>query len=112
MPTRDDLRRTLEDRLRTLEGRARKLQADRRRAQGPLDRDSEEQALELENAEVVDVLDETGRSELLAVREALARLDDGSFGRCRGCGEAIAPARLEALPTATLCIDCASGSPG
>src|SRR3954452_14169549 len=40
------------------------------------------------------------------VDSALARIDDGTFGSCDSCGKPIAPARLEALPRAALCIDC------
>jgi RNA polymerase-binding transcription factor DksA len=42
------------------------------------------------------------------VEAAIARLADGSYGRCRQCGQPIAPARLEAVPTAQLCMACAS----
>ncbi|MFD6053646.1 TraR/DksA family transcriptional regulator [Agromyces sp. NPDC060279] len=45
--------------------------------------------------------------ELAEVDRALARLADGSYGVCTNCGKPIAVARLEARPTATLCIDCA-----
>jgi RNA polymerase-binding transcription factor DksA len=38
------------------------------------------------------------------VRHALARLDDGSFGRCEACGEPIGAERLDALPYTTLCL--------
>src|SRR5215210_8464614 len=44
--------------------------------------------------------------QLELVDAALARIDAGTFGRCASCGNAIAPARLEALPWAALCIDC------
>ena len=37
---------------------------------------------------------------------ALQRIDDGSFGNCERCGEAIGDKRLEALPFARHCIDC------
>lgn len=52
-------------------------------------------------------------TQLLATREdivrALAKLDDGSYGRCDVCGEPIPEGRLEALPWAVLCIkDAAS----
>ena len=40
------------------------------------------------------------------VDAALQRLDEGTFGACRRCGDPIAPARLEALPWAAYCIDC------
>jgi DnaK suppressor protein len=43
---------------------------------------------------------------LAQVDAALARLDDGTFGRCLRCGREIAPARLEALPWAAHCIEC------
>lgn len=39
------------------------------------------------------------------VEAALGRIDDGSFGRCENCGEAIEAERLDALPYATLCLD-------
>ena len=42
------------------------------------------------------------------VDEALERLDSGSFGDCRVCGGGIGRPRLEAVPTATRCIDCKS----
>jgi RNA polymerase-binding transcription factor DksA len=44
------------------------------------------------------------------VRAALARLDNGAFGRCEQCGKAIAAARLEAIPYARYCIKCAAAA--
>jgi RNA polymerase-binding protein DksA len=43
---------------------------------------------------------------LAQVRAALERLDAGSYGICERCGREISARRLEALPYATLCIDC------
>lgn len=40
-------------------------------------------------------------------RAALGRIGDGSFGRCERCAARIGDARLQARPTARLCIDCA-----
>jgi DnaK suppressor protein len=45
--------------------------------------------------------------ELVDIDRALARIDDGTYGVCEKCGEKITVGRLEARPTATLCIDCA-----
>jgi DnaK suppressor protein len=61
----------------------------------------------------VDRLSQVGVQErLLATREdverALAKLDEGSYGRCDACGKPIAEGRLEALPWATLCVDDAA----
>lgn len=60
---------------------------------------------------------EKGESEALAeslssalgdVQAALARLDLGTYGKCERCGEQISEVRLEAVPTARLCMSCAS----
>ncbi len=40
------------------------------------------------------------------IREALERIEEGSFGVCELCGEEISEARLKARPVTTLCIDC------
>jgi RNA polymerase-binding protein DksA len=39
---------------------------------------------------------------------ALKRIEDGSFGQCQKCGARIRKARLEAIPYAALCVQCAS----
>jgi DnaK suppressor protein len=46
--------------------------------------------------------------ELLETEAALARIEEGKFGRCDGCGGAIGRQRLLALPAARLCIECTS----
>ncbi|MPZ51168.1 MAG: TraR/DksA family transcriptional regulator [Acidimicrobiia bacterium] len=46
--------------------------------------------------------------QLQSVDHALQRVDEDTYGICSECGQAIAPARLEARPEATLCVDCAS----
>ncbi|MDF2916668.1 TraR/DksA family transcriptional regulator [Microbacterium sp. NPDC006705] len=48
------------------------------------------------------------RATITLITEALDRVDAGSYGRCVGCGRAIAPARLEAVPYAPACIECQS----
>lgn len=44
--------------------------------------------------------------ELTEINEALEKVKDGSYGKCSRCGEDIKPARLKALPRATLCLKC------
>ena len=44
--------------------------------------------------------------QLAHVNEALERIEDGSYGTCSNCGKPINPARLDALPFSTLCINC------
>ena len=53
---------------------------------------------------------ETGRRRrqlLVEIDHALVRIDDGHYGDCLECGEPVHPGRLDANPTATLCINCA-----
>lgn len=45
-------------------------------------------------------------TQLSLVRLALERLEDGSYGECAECGEAISPRRLEAVPWTPYCISC------
>jgi RNA polymerase-binding protein DksA len=52
------------------------------------------------------------RDILSRIDAALARLDDGTYGKCRGCGEAIGEERLRALPFADRCVDCAEADDG
>jgi DnaK suppressor protein len=40
------------------------------------------------------------------IRDALERIEEGTFGICDECGEGISVKRLEARPVTTLCIDC------
>jgi RNA polymerase-binding transcription factor DksA len=44
------------------------------------------------------------------VEEALAKMDAGTYGLCESCGQTIGDDRLGAMPTARLCITCASKS--
>ena len=40
------------------------------------------------------------------IDRALAKIDDGTYGRCARCGQEIPEERLEAVPYATLCVTC------
>jgi DnaK suppressor protein len=51
-------------------------------------------------------LKQTDAKILQAIEDALHRLDDGSYGICRECGEPIAEARLTAIPWTRKCIAC------
>ena len=46
-------------------------------------------------------------TQLDEVDGALARVAEGTYGTCTRCGRAVAPGRLDARPSAPLCIDCA-----
>jgi DnaK suppressor protein len=70
--------------------------------------DSQEQAQELENAEVVDALGNEARMELSRVARALDQIKNGTYGICVTCNAEIPIARLKAQPFADRCIRCAT----
>ena len=51
-------------------------------------------------------LKQTDAKILQAIEEALWRIEKGTYGMCRDCGEPIAPARLNAIPWTRVCITC------
>ena len=51
-------------------------------------------------------LKQTDAKILQAIEEALVRIDKGTYGVCRDCGDPIAPARLQAIPWTRVCIAC------
>jgi len=51
-------------------------------------------------------LKQTDAKILQAIEEALVRMEKGTYGTCRDCGEPIAHARLEAIPWTRVCISC------
>lgn len=94
----------LQRRLEELEGRLDKLKRDAAQAHSS---DSAEQAQERENDEVVDAIGVETREAIVALKGALLRMEDGSYGVCVQCGSDISAERLEARPEATHCINCA-----
>jgi RNA polymerase-binding transcription factor len=56
--------------------------------------------------EMASTLEENSNHVLGAIDASLLRIEAGTFGICERCGNPIPEERLEALPWATLCIDC------
>ena len=67
----------------------------------PNDRASQETdiAIELRNRD-------RERKLIKKIEDTIAQIESGDYGYCTGCGVEIGIKRLEARPTATLCIDC------
>ena len=74
----------------------------------PDSQDFEERATENEGDEVLEDLGNAALTEIAQIESALERIAGGTYGDCVTCGEAIPPARLEAVPQAAQCIKCAS----
>ncbi|HZR26144.1 MAG TPA: TraR/DksA family transcriptional regulator [Vicinamibacterales bacterium] len=51
-------------------------------------------------------LKQTDAKILQAIEEALWRIEKGTYGACRDCGEPISAARLNAIPWTRVCITC------
>lgn len=108
-----DMRKILHDSRRQLIERARNNVAE---LQDRSDRDRQlgyrnmydASAITHEDDLTVGILNTRG-AELQAIDTALQNIDAGRYGICADCEEAIAPARLEALPFALRCIKCQAG---
>jgi DnaK suppressor protein len=88
-----------------LQGRQKRISLD---LAEPLNRDSSEQALEMEDDDSLRAQAALIAREIASVKRALMRIDNGTYGECVRCGDEIAPKRLEARPEAALCFECAS----
>ena len=63
-------------------------------------------ASDARDREISLILNDRDRDKALAIDDALARIDEGTYGVCESCESDIAEARLEALPFTRLCVSC------
>ena len=101
------IRRKLLNRRDEIEGRLNKVDQDILHTNGAPNPDSGEQAIERENDDVLEALGGIARSELEKINTALERMERNEYGICTVCKKAISAERLEAIPYADHCIDCA-----
>jgi len=66
-----------------------------------------DQAIELENEEVLNALRKASKHEYAMIDVALQRIASGTYFTCVSCGEMIPEARLEMLPFVSQCVNCA-----
>ena len=102
-----ELRQLLLDKREELLIRVKALEKDIRHTDAPLNADFAEQAVELENSEVLDALDDEARLTLRMIDRSLKRMDAGEYETCTECGATIPEQRLNALPYTDLCVSCA-----
>ena len=76
----------------------------------PKSKDLGEQAVDLEDDEVLESIGLVAQKEVALLQGALARIEDGTYGICRECDEEISQARLRAVPYAVLCKACATAA--
>jgi DnaK suppressor protein len=82
------------------------LHDDKSRKGGALSADWPEQAVEMENDEVVDALSDQDSQKLKLINVALDKIEAGNFGSCAECGEEIESRRLQSVPYAQMCMNC------
>jgi DnaK suppressor protein len=104
MTEHNAVRTQLEERLAELRRRVGKIEGD---LGSTHDDDSQERAIEIQNDEVLEGLDEIGRAEVQQIRKALNRIANGNYGICSNCGQPISAARLAAIPSTDTCVVCA-----
>jgi len=101
------IRGLLRDKRSALASRVGRIAQDVRHSGLPLPADSVEQVTLRACDEVLDGLSEGARAEISRINATLDRIDRGDYGVCKECGEEIRVKRLEAVPYAEFCIDCA-----
>ncbi len=107
MQNTDRHKQQIETRLKELNGRLRSVEDALDVAADP---DLEDQAIELQDDEVLEGLGRAGEREIQLLGRALVRIENGTYGICKACGEQISAARLDAVPYAVLCRDCAGAA--
>jgi RNA polymerase-binding transcription factor len=96
-------RKRLNDELAQMQNNA--STAEERREGSPFGK-REEEATETLELEKRLTLENRIRQELSKVEHALDKIQNGTYGICDNCGKPIDPERMEALPQATVCMNC------
>ena len=72
-----------------------------------VEKDFAEQVVQGENDDVLHALDDEAKQIVMQIDNALLRIDADTFGQCLKCGTRIADKRLQLVPYAEYCIECA-----
>lgn len=83
-----------------------KVETDLSGLGGPRPIERTESAQQEGSLAILTDLDEREWRALDAIREALAKIEAGTYGVCEACGLAIPPARLHAYPATRFCLPC------
>lgn len=68
--------------------------------------DTYDLASDARDREINFILSDRDRDKVQAIDDALARIEEGTYGVCESCESDVAEGRLEALPFTRLCINC------
>lgn len=96
---------SLKQRQVMLEDRLSRIRRDQTTARSA---DLDDQSQEQENDAVLDEIGASSKAELILISKALQRYENGNYGICQRCEQPIKPERLEAVPEAEYCLNCAT----
>lgn len=105
-----DVRSNLLDMLEELDERLTKITAEIKQEDQTPEQDFADRITAHENDEVLDALGNSARVEVEKIKQAINRIDNGTYGICLSCGATISPQRLAAVPYAKHCISCEKSS--
>lgn len=105
MSGHDARRKQLEDRLKELDARLHRIEDT---LETPHTEDFGDAAIEREDEEVLEDLGVAGQQEIRMIHAALKRIEDGTYGICVNCGDDISAERLDVVPQAPRCRNCAA----
>ena len=103
----DALRRALLEKQRLLLQDSELVEEDLRAIEESRETEIEERGQQETMTKILERLGERDRQELEDIHRALVRIASGSYGFCEACGNPIGAGRLEVLPQARWCVDCA-----
>jgi DnaK suppressor protein len=95
----------LSERLEVLISEATKTMADMTDEKETFPDPTDRASLETDRNFLLRIRDRERRL-ILKIREAINRIENGTYGICEECGEDISKQRLEVRPVTTLCIEC------
>jgi len=107
----EPFRQTLLARRHELLKSVARIEEDLRWLETDVEPESEERGQDENLIRLLARLDDRQKAEIEAIDRALRRIAMGTYEHCELCGKTIPAARLEALPTTTMCISCSQQNP-
>ena len=107
MLAREEIRKKLLAQRRDLLRQVAQTEEELRWFETDIESEVEERGQEETMVRLLDRMDARMKAQIEAVDRALVKVESGQYGNCEGCGKAIPPSRLEALPATVMCMSCA-----
>ncbi|MFT5426710.1 MAG: DnaK suppressor protein [Gammaproteobacteria bacterium] len=106
MTDKDQSQKELSEMLDELTSRLSKIEEDIHHQESPVSADFAEQVTE--DDEVLAALENETNATITNIRNALRRMEEGTYGSCAVCGVEIIEERMKALPYTDICFECST----